>query len=496
MSSIRQFAGQTIVYGIGSILSKVVYYLLVVVLLTHLLDGRSFEFGTYGELYGYVTVLIILFSFKLDTALFRFGNKKEDLEEAFNTTASLVLMSSALILFCGLMFTHELASLIDYEDKPQYIRWFSFILAFDVLALIPFARLRLLNKAKLFAGLKIFNVLLSSLLIVFFLIVYPRISDSAIVSWIPQFEYQIDYVFLTNLIASAILLALLLYFVRGFRFKISRPLLKKMLPYVAPLVTVDVCNNIIQYNGAAIIKYLSSGSSLLDNLGQSGIFDSSRRIAGLFVLFTGAFNYAAEPFFFNNSRPEDRESMYGKISHLFVLVGGVLILGMVLGLDLLKIMVGKDFEESFFIIPILLAAYLFLGLYHNFTIWYKLSDKTIWGALISVCGVVLTLIVSFVFIPEMGYEAFAWANLVSYFAMVVLAYLLGQKYYPISYPLKSLFVSILILFLLIVLAVYLKSHLDTAALYVSYGFMFAVFLLYVYQVEKKEWNRILFRNRS
>ena len=496
MASIRQFAGQTIIYGIGSILSKVVYYLLVVVLLTHLLNGRSYEFGTYGEIYGYVTVLLILFSFKLDTALFRFGNKKEDLDEAFNTTASLVLLSSVLILFTGLMFTNELATLIDYEDKPQYIRWFSFILAFDVLALIPFAKLRLQNRAKLFAILKIFNVALSSLLIIFFLIIYPQYENSKALSFIPRFEYQIDYVFLTNLIASALLLALLLFFVRGFQFKISRKLLKKIVPYITPLVIVGICNNTIQYNGAAIIKYLASGNSLLENLGQSGIFDSSRRIAGLFVLFTGAFNYAAEPFFFNNSKVEDRESLYGKISHLFVLVGGILILSMVLGLDVLKVMVGEQFEQSFFIIPILLSAYLFLGLYHNFTIWYKLSDNTLWGAIISVCGLLLTLGVSIVFIPKMGYEAFAWANLLSYFLMVILAYSLGQKYYPISYPLKSLFISIVFLFLLIILAVVLKSSLVGIGLYLVYALIFLVYLIYVYLIEKAEWNRILFRNRS
>jgi len=496
MASIRQFAGQTIIYGIGSILSKVVYYLLVVVLLTYLLDGRSYEFGTYGELYGYVTVLLILFSLKLDTALFRFGTDKSTRDEAFNTTASMVLISAFVLVFLGFVFTNEIAAIIDYSDKPQYIRWFSLILAFDVIALVPFAKLRLENKARIFAFLKIFNVALSSLMILFFLIVYPRFQENSLLSWVPHFEYLIDYVFLTNLIASGVLLTFLLFYVKAFRFRISKDLLKKIIPYALPLMLVGICNNIIQYNGAAIIKYMSSGESLLENLSQSGVFDSSRRIAGLFVLFIGAFNYAAEPFFFNNSKKEDKEDLYGKISHLFVLVGGLLILSMVLGLDLIKYLVGEGFRESIFIIPILLIAYLFLGLYHNISIWYKLSDKTIWGAVISLSGVLVTITISASFIPSFGYVAFAWANLFSYLMMVILAYFLGQKYYPISYPIFSLLKSIFILAVLIMAALKLHDLLEGVALYSTYLIILLGFLYYAYNTEKEEWKKLFSKNRS
>jgi len=157
MGKIRQFAGQTLTYGLGSVLSKLVYYLLVVVLLTYLLGGREYEFGIYGELYGYVTVLIIFFSLKLDTALFRFGSKKEDFQKAFETTGTLVFVSALFIISFGFIFTEDFASFIGYADRPKYIRWFSLILAFDIMALIPFARLRLNNKARHFALLKIFG---------------------------------------------------------------------------------------------------------------------------------------------------------------------------------------------------------------------------------------------------------------------------------------------------------------------------------------------------
>ena len=496
MGKIRQFAGQTLTYGLGSVLSKLVYYLLVVVLLTYLLGGREYEFGIYGELYGYVTVLIIFFSLKLDTALFRFGSKKEDFQKAFETTGTLVFVSALFIISFGFIFTEDFASFIGYADRPKYIRWFSLILAFDIMALIPFARLRLNNKARHFALLKIFNVLFSSALILFFLIVFPKMKDAAVFRWLPHFDYQIDYVILTNILSSFLVL-LILVFLTGFsRLKIDYPLVKKIIPYVLPLVIVGMCNNFIQYNGAAVIKFLYSGDSLLDKLSASGVFDSSRRLAGLFVLFIGAFNYAAEPFFFNNHKTEDREALYGKICHLFVLIGGLIILGLVCGIDIIKFLVGKDFRESLFIVPILLFAYLFLGVYHNISIWYKLSDKTLWGALISFLGAGITLIISVIYLPKHGYVVFAWANMLTYAIMVFLAYVLGQKYYPINYPLKKILLSIGVLALIVVASVCLQNHLSGIPLYALYVVFVALYGYYAYLSEREEWHSLFTRSRS
>lgn len=496
MGSIRQFAGQTIIYGLGSVLSKLVYYLLVVVLLTYLLEGRRFEFGIYGEFYGYLAVLLIFFSLKLDTALFRYGNRDDAFNNAFNTTASIALCSAITIIILAFSFDDALAALLQYPDKAYYIRWFALILAFDVFSLVPFASLRLENKARIFAGLKIFNVAFSSLLIIFFLIVFPKVQDFGLFSLLPLFEYQIDYVILTNVISSALVLILLLYYVRGFQWRIDFQLLKKIIPYVTPLIIVGVCNNFIQYNGAAVIKYLSPQDGLLDKLSSSGIFDSSRRLAGLFVLFIGAFNYAAEPFFFKNSSARDRKELYGKICHLFTLIGGLLILGMVFGLELLKYGVGRDFRESLFIIPILLIAYLFMGIYHNFSIWYKLSDNTIWGAVISIVGVVITLFICIMYIPQIGYVAFAWANLASYFAMMLISYMLGQRLFPISYPLLKLFLSISLVAGFVILGILAKASLSESLYYLVCFVLMLAYLSYAYLIEKDEWKNMIFRNRS
>ncbi len=496
MGSIKQFAGQTIIYGFGSVLSKLVYYLLVVVLLTYLLEGKTYEFGTYGELYAYVAVLIILFSLKLDTALFRFGNKKEKFNEAYDTCFTMILASAFLLLSFGLFFTKELAALIQYSSRPEYIQCFVFILAFDTIALVPFAKLRLENKAKVFAMLKIFNVAFSSVLILFFLIIYPRWSSHSFLSWVPKFPAQIDYIFFTNLISSALLLLLVLIFAKARKLKPSLNVFKKIIPYVIPLIIVGMCNTFIQTNGAVVIKYFSVGENLLDNLSQAGVFDSSRRIAGLFVLFIGAFNYAAEPFFFNNSTETDRKKLYGKICHLFVLISGVIILGLVLSQDLVQYIVGKDFRESIFIIPILLSAYLFLGIYHNISIWYKLSDKTKWGAFISIIGAVITIIFSYILIPQWGYVAFAWANLSSYIVMVLLAYFIGQRLYPIYYPIKDIVFSVFVIALILFVSYLLQGYITGFQKYLYFTVLYIVYLLYAFKVEKHEWLSLLPKNKS
>jgi O-antigen/teichoic acid export membrane protein len=492
MSSIRNFAGQAVIYGIGSILSKVVYLLLITIYLTYLLGEKGQnQFGIYSILYSYMTVLIVLFSLKLDTALFRFGNKKENIEESYNTTASLVTLSGVLVLCISFIWSNDIAVLIGFPGDGYYVRWFSFILAFDIIALVGYAKLRLQNKAKQFTIFKITNVLVTSLLIIFFLAVYPKYQDSAL-SWLPKFPSIIDYVFLVNVFVSGIYLLILLYYVKGFKLKISPSLVKKIIPYVIPLVIVGMANNFIQYFGVQLIQFLSDGSAN-ENISSSGVYDASRRVAGFFALFIGAFNYAAEPFFFNNSSVQDKEKMYGKICNIFVLIGGVVCLGLVLFMDILKIALPPSYRESLVIVPILLIAYMLLGVYHNVSIWYKLSDNTIYGAVISVIGALATFIIAFLFIGDLGYSACAWGTLTAYAIMVTLAYVIGQKKYPISYPVGKILLSIVLISILLYVGFYNYQNLTGLKLYSINAGIFIAYLVYVYHMEKDEWKAILKR---
>lgn len=487
MNLIRNFAGQAVIYGIGSILSRVIYYLVVVVLLTHILGKQTDEFGTYGYFYAYAAVLITLFSFRLDTALFRYGNKTEDLESAFSTTFTAVVFSSVLLAFTGVFADQFVADLIGFSDYPHYVRWFSFILAFDVINLIPFAKLRLQNKATRFAGYKIFNVVLSMLLILFFLVVLPKYPE--LFSFLPHKEKIIEWVFISNLIASATLFLVLLSEVKGYSFKIDGDLLKKMMVYVFPLVIVGVASGVIQFFANPLQKMYLPGTAQ-ENLSQAGIYDLTRRIAGLFVMFTTAFNYAAEPFFFNNSSEGDRKLLYGKICRLFTLVGGLVIVGMYFSVDLLKYISTSDYWSSIPLLPILLLAYLFLGIYYNVSIWYKLSDNTKYGAYISILGMVITLVISVVFLPNIGYAASAWATLCSYVAMVVVGYLIGQRLFPIHYPVAKILQDLLLITALLMAGHLARTHASVSGKYISYCLMFLFYVWYMYTAERVEWKKL------
>jgi len=485
MSLIRKFAGQAVVYGISSILSRIVYYLLVVVLLTHLLGDKTVDFGTFAYFYAYAAVLLSLFSFRLDTALFRFGNKNENLDTAFNSALVPVLVGALVLVMLGLFADQPIANLINFPDDSRYVRWFAFILAFDVVNLLPFAKLRLTDKAKQFAIYKVFNVALSSVLILFFLFALPKLIDTTAI-----FPKLIDWIFVANLIASGVLFVTLLPVWKGFRFKVDAALLRKMLYYALPLVIVGVANGFIQFFAVPLQKALLGGDQA-SNLAAGGVYDFTRRVAGLFVMFTTAFNYAAEPFFFNNSSSEDRKTLYGKICRLFTLVGGLVVIGMCLSQDLLKYLAPSDYWDSMSLLPILLMAYLFLGIYYNVSIWYKLSDQTWYGAMLSFVGLALTLGISYIYLPKLGYAASAWATLASYSVMVVLAYIIGQKNYPIAYPVKKILLDLLVITGLLATIYLLRESVSVPVKYGAYVAIMLVYIAYLWRAERKEWRTIL-----
>ncbi len=491
MSLIKQFAGQAVVYGLGSILAKVVYYLLAVVVVTHVLGPEVAQFGTYGFFYAYAAVLITLFSFRFDTALFRFGNKKENFSRAFDTALTPVIFSALLLVVLGTCFAQPIANWLRYPDSPHYVRWFAFILGFDVLNLVPFAKLRLTNQAKAFALYKIFNAFFAAFLIVFFLIILPKFQDGFL-SFIPVRSAIIDWVFIANLIASSVLFLTMLPVWKGYSFRVDRALLRKMVYYILPLVLVGMANGVIQLFGVPLQERFLGGEHL-ENLREAGVYEFARKIAGLFVMFTTAFNYAAEPFFFNNSSEEDRTKVYGKICRLFVLVGGLIVIVMYMGIDLYKIMGPSSFWDDLQLLPILLMAYLFLGIYYNVSIWYKLSDNTWYGALLSLIGMLITLVISILFLEQIGPAASAWATLASYFIMVVVGYLLGQAKYPIPYPVRKIGVDLCIITTVLFLTYLMRQQLGPAVQYLLSTVLVVAYTWYAWQSEKEEWRVIMGR---
>ncbi len=485
MSLLRKFAGQTVIYGFGYISSKLVNYLLAVILLTYLLGDNTEGFAVYDYMYAFAGVLITVFSFRFDSALFRFGNKNENLNQALSNALFLVSVNALLLVVLGIFFNDTVSNLVGYPVQAKYVRWFAFILAFDVINVIPFAKLRLENKAKKFAIFRILNVLLSSVLIVFFLIIYPRLGAT----FLPEQDSIVNWVFIANLIASGSLFIVLLPELRGFSLQLDKALLNRMLQYAYPLVLVGVAGVFIQAFSTPLQEQFLTGTEK-GNMAQAGIYSSTRRVAAFFLMFITAFNYAAEPFFFNNSSKEDREKYYGKICRLFTLIGGLVILMMYYGVDLLKYILESNYWASLSLLPILLLSYLFLGIYYNIGIWYKLADKTLYGAFISLFGAAITLGISITLLPVIGYSASAWASLVSYMAMVGLGYMIGQRHYPIAYPIGKIFLDLIIIIALLIVGLLIRTHLSISLKYTLYVLLLIAFMYYIYVSEKEEWRKI------
>ncbi|MBT8191752.1 MAG: oligosaccharide flippase family protein [Bacteroidia bacterium] len=487
MNRIRQFAGQTVIYGLGHILSRILFFLLITVYLTYRLKDQ-YQYGIYTDLYAYVSLLIILFSLRMDTAFFRFGSKAENKDFAFSTAIFPVFISSLVLLILGFIFAKPIAAALYYPDSPHYVRWFSLILAFDILSLLPYARLRLKNKARFFVYCKVFNVIFTIALVMLFLEIIPREKlGTGALFFIPALAYDIDYVFLANLIASIAVFIILLINLGPIAIRINKDLLRKMLYYSFPLIVVGVFGSFNQFFAVPLQKYFL-GEDVINNISNGGVYGASQKIASIFLLFTTAFNYAAEPFFFNNASADDRKALYGKICRLFVLIGGLLILIIFLGIDLFQLLVDQSFREAIFVVPILLMAYLFLGIYYNISIWYKLSDKTVYGALISFIGVVITLFISLIYLPKIGYVASAWAALLTFLTMVLLAYSIGQKLFPISYPVKKILLNILVIVFLMFASVYLGNLIGNPVRYLINGLLLVAYIYYVWESEKEEWK--------
>lgn len=485
MAQIRKLARETFVYGIGSILPKVLNFLLLAPYLTRILNQESY--GIYGILYAYIALFITIFTFRLETAFFRFTTKGEDPVKTYSTAIWMIILSSVILVSVILLNARPIAGFVTVPEDARFIRWFAFILAFDAVAAIPFAKLRLENKAMKFAGIKILNVLITAILIVFFLSVAPILVNKG--HSLPFYDpsKELDYVFLSNLVASGLILVLLIKELLQVRFSLDTKLLGNMLKYSWPLILVGIAAAINQVFDRVFISKLLPGTPEA-NTAQSGIYNGAAKVAVLMSLFATAFNYAAEPFFFKMHKENNATDIYSSVALAYTIAAGFVFLGISLFSDLAQFLIGADFRAGMEIVPILLFAYLFLGLYYNFSIWYKLDDKTRFGAIIALSGALVTIAMNFILIPEIGYTGAAWSVLICYTVMCMLALIFGQKYYPIPYPLKKIAAYILLALILYFIHTQIP---ETLSVYLTYLLNSALLLIYFFtawKVDKEVWS--------
>lgn len=447
MSLLKKLAGETALYGLSSILGRLLTFVFLTPFLTHIFNDDRAQMGIQTDIYAWAAFLMIVFTYRMETAFFRFGSKKEDRATAYKTATSMVVGTTSLFVLLLIALSGPISQQLGYPEHSNYIVWFAFILGFDALVAIPFAMLRLEGKALKFAVVKLTNLFIHLGCVFMLLYILPN--------YYPQYfdpQMGIGYVFIANLLASGATFLLLLptYWYQTTSKEATQTaifdaaLLRRMLLYSMPLVLAGFAGIINEVLDRILLKSFLLGDKQ-QVLEQLGVYGACYKIAIFMNLFTQAFNYAAEPFFFRNADKAYSKLLYANIAFLFTLIGTVGFLGIMLFMDIIQFFVASNYREGLIIVPVLLLANLCLGLYYNLAIWFKLSDQTKYGGLIAVIGASITIVGNIVFIPLMiqlgypGYLGSAWATLLCYATMVLIAYFLGQKHYPIPYPMLRMF---------------------------------------------------------
>jgi O-antigen/teichoic acid export membrane protein len=436
LNQFKRLAGQTIIYGFGTIAPRVLNFLLLTPLYTRILNKG--EYGIFTELYAYIVFLLVILTYGMETGFFRFAKSEKDFNKVYSTSLIALFTTSFLFIVLTSIFSSQLATAIDYEHNENYIRWFCIIVSIDAFTSIPFAKLRLEGKAAKFGILKIINVLVNIGLNALFFLIFPQIykSNPELISRFYNPEMGVSYIFIANLIASIVTLVLLLPEIVRFKLNFDFSLLKRMLVYTFPLLIVGIAGSANEVLDKILMKYLVTDPTTA--LEQVGIYGANYKLAVLMTIFIQMFRYAAEPFFFSKMDDKNAKEQYAIIMKLFILAGLLIFLGVVLYIDIVKYFIGSEFHEGIKIVPIILLANLFLGILYNQSIWYKLTNLTRYGALVSIVGAVITIIFNILLVPSFGYVGAAWATLICYTAMIVISYFVGQKFYPIDYDLKTI----------------------------------------------------------
>ena len=419
MKDLNLFLKQTIFYGLSSVVARVLNFLLVP-LYTYIFIPE--QYGVITEMYAYAVFIMILSTLSIETAFFKFSNDNRDKRMVYSTASSLLLITSIILIFIAIFCTRNISELIggiDSESYANYVFYFLLIISIDTLCVIPFAKLRLQEKAAYFAIIKIINILINIGCNLFF---YLYLG-----------EIKIDYVFISNLLASGLTFLILIPNIENFSLNIK--LSRKMLKYSYPLIIGGMAYAVNETLDKILIKYLCNESPLE----QVGIYSACYKLSIFMILFVQSYRLAAEPLFFNYQTKLNAKKNYAQLMKLFIIIAMFLFLIITLNLNYLKFFISnKSYHTGLHIVPIILLAHVCLGIYYNLSLWYKLTNQTKYGAIISLLGCVITLTINILFIPIYGYITAAWATLFCYMTMMLISYFLGQRKYPIPYELRPI----------------------------------------------------------
>ena len=438
--SLKKLVSQTAIYGLSSILGRFLNYLLVPL---HTAVFIPHQFGIITEMYSYVAFLVVLLTYGLETSFFRFVNKDDQNNKSvFSSAVYSLFLTTALFISFATIFSQPIADWLRYPNHKEYVIWFAVIVGLDAFGSISLAKLRAEGKARRFAFINMSNVLVNISLNIFFLGYCMPHYQSGDTNWLIDTFYNphigVGYVFISNLIASVVKFGLMLPDLWNGRKGFEKSMLFQMLGFGWPLLLAGLAGIVNETIDRIMLKrMLFDGLGEVATMTQIGIYGACYKVSIIITLFIQAFRYAAEPFFFAQKNESNSKEIYAKVMNYFIIVCAFIFLGVMLYIDLIKYFIpNKSYWEGLRIVPLLLLANVFLGIYYNQSIWYKFVNKTIYGAAIALFGALLTIIINYFFIPAFGYVASAFATLICYFSMTVFSYFLGQRFYPINYDLK------------------------------------------------------------
>lgn len=432
----KSLAKDTAIYGLSSILGKFIGWCLVPIYTRVLTTG---EFGVMTNVYAYTALLAVILTYGMETGFFRFMNKGDDepMKVYSTTLLSIALTSILFVVFC-FSFLNPIADFLDYSHHPDYIAIMAIVVGIDTIMTIPFAYLRYKKRPIRFATLRLSSIFITIAFTIFFLIICPKIHavNPSLIAWFYNPSYKEGYVFVANLIGSAITFIFLIPELRGFKYVIDIDLLKRMLKYCFPLLILGIAGMLNQTVDKIIYPYLFDDK--VEAFRQLGIYSACSRVAIIMMMFTQAFRFAYEPFIFAKNKDANHDKAYTEAMKYFIIFSLIIFLGVMFYMDIIKHFIGKDFYEGLNVVSIVMMGYILFGVYFNLSFWYKMVDKTYFGAVFSIAGCVITIVLNIVFVPIYGYIASAWATLICNLIMMLLSYYFERKYRPLPYDFKSI----------------------------------------------------------
>ncbi len=466
MAGLKSLAKETAIYGVSSIVGRFLNYLLVPVY-TIALPASSGGYGVVTNIYAWVALILVLLTCGMETGFFRFANKgQDDPMRVYSTTLLSVSIGSLVFVALGLLFLEPIAGWLEYGEHPWYIGMMMIVVAMDAIQSIPFAYLRYKKRPIKFAALKLLFIFLNIALNLFYYVILEG--------------NDVGYAFLFNLVCTSVVMVCMIPELRGFTYVLDKELLKRMLRYSLPLVILGVAGILNQVADKIIFPFVYPDEA--EATIQLGIYGAASKIAMIMAMFTQAFRFAYEPFVFGKSKEKDSREMYAQAMKFFIIFTLLAFLAVMFYLDILRHVIGRDYWDGLRVVPIVMAAEIFMGIYFNLSFWYKLIDETRWGAYFSLTGCIILILMNIFLVPKYDYIACAWAGFTGYGVAMLLSYFVGQKKYPIQYDLKAIGMYVLLAAVLYVAAEYVSID----NIYLRMAYRTVLLLLFIAYVVKRD----------